>query len=171
VAISDRAKHLRITVRGDRAVRLTIPRGVSLKKARQFLDSKIPWIRKHLRRFERLGDNCEPAPLPPINRTKARAFLIARLEAMAELHDFKFTKVSIRNQKTKWGSCSARNNISLNMNLVRLPAELTDYVLLHELVHTRIKNHSSRFWAELDVCVGGGARALSKMLKGYGLPM
>jgi predicted metal-dependent hydrolase len=157
----------------DRAEDLerTIPRGVSLKKARQFLNSRIPWIKRHLRRFEQLGDNCERAPLPPISRARARAALIARLEALADLHDFKFNKVSIRNQKTKWGSCSSKNNMSLNMNLVRLPAELIDYVLLHELVHTRIKNHSVRFWAELDVCVGGGARALSKMLKGYRLPM
>jgi predicted metal-dependent hydrolase len=109
--------------------------------------------------------------LPPISRTRARSVLIERLEALARLHDFTFNKVSIRNQKTKWGSCSARNNISLNMNLVRLPTELTDYVILHELVHTRIKNHSSRFWAELDVCIGGGARAVSKMLRSYRLPM
>ncbi|KPK44732.1 MAG: hypothetical protein AMJ65_02250 [Phycisphaerae bacterium SG8_4] len=171
LAISDRAKHLRITVRPDRGVRLTIPRGVSLKRAQQFLNSKIPWIKKHLRRFEQLGDNREPAPLPPISKTRARATLIERLEALAELHDFRFNKVSIRNQKTKWGSCSAKNNISLNMNLVRLPAELIDYVILHELVHTRIKNHGSDFWTELDACLGGAARALKQVLKSYRLPM
>lgn len=169
LAISNRAKHLRITVRPDRAVRLTIPRGVSLKRAQQFLNSRIPWIKKHMRRFEEMGNNRERVPLPQISKTRARAALIERLEELAELHDFRFNKVSIRNQKTKWGSCSAKNNISLNMNLATLPEELRDYVILHELVHTRIKNHSKKFWAELDVYVNGRAKQFSRMLKSYRL--
>ncbi|MBL7188971.1 MAG: M48 family metallopeptidase [Phycisphaerae bacterium] len=144
---------------------------MSVKRAQQFLNSRIPWIKKHMRRFEELENNRERVLLPQISKTRARAALIERLEGLAELHDFRFNKVSIRNQKTKWGSCSAKNNINLNMNLVRLPAELTDYVILHELVHTRIKNHSSKFWMELDVYVGGGARALSRVLRSYKLPM
>jgi predicted metal-dependent hydrolase len=95
---------------------------------------------------------------------------------MAKIHNFKYNKVSIRNQKTKWGSCSAKNNISLNINLVRLPDELRDYVILHELVHTRFKNHSKEFWAELNKFVGDSstnssrkAKELSKRLKKYRL--
>ncbi len=169
LAISNRARYLRITIRPDRAVRLTIPRGVSLKRARQFLNSRIPWIKKHLRKFEEMENSREQAPLPQISKARARAALIERLEGLAEVHDFRFNKVSIRNQKTKWGSCSAKNNISLNVNLMRLPAELRDYVILHELVHTRIKNHSKKFWRELDVHIGGGSRALSRMLRSYTL--
>jgi hypothetical protein len=142
---------------------------VSLKRAQQFLNSRIPWIKKHLRRFEELQNNRERVPLPQINKTRARVALIERLQELAELHDFRFNRVSIRNQKTKWGSCSAKNNISLNINLVRLPDELRDYVILHELVHTRIKNHSRKFWMELDVYVGGGARALSQVLRRHKL--
>jgi hypothetical protein len=111
----------------------------------------------------------EQVPLPQISKAKARTALIGRLDELAELHDFRFNKVSIRNQKTKWGSCSARNNISLNMNLARLPAELTDYVILHELVHTRIKNHSKEFWGELDVYVGGRAKEFRRILRTYRL--
>jgi predicted metal-dependent hydrolase len=98
------------------------------------------------------------------------------LEELAKIHSIKYTRASIRNQKTKWGSCSAKNNISLNINLVRLPDELRDYVILHELVHTRFKNHSKMFWAELDRFVGGSprdslrrAKELSKKLKNYRL--
>ncbi len=169
LAISKRAKYLRITVRPDRAVRLTIPRGVSVKRARQFLNSRIPWIKKHVRRFEELEKSREQVPLPRIGKARARAVLVERLEDLAELHDFRFNKISIRNQKTKWGSCSARNNISLNMNLTRLPAELTDYVILHELVHTRIKNHSKQFWTELDIYVVGSAKEFRRMLRAYRL--
>ncbi len=169
LAISNRARHLRITIRPDRAVRLTVPRGISLKRARQFLNSRIPWIKKHLRKFEELENSREQVPPPQIGKARARAALIERLEELAELHEFRFNKISIRNQKTKWGSCSARNNISLNVNLVRLPVELRDYVILHELVHTRIKNHSKKFWTELDVYTGGGARTLSRVLRSYKL--
>jgi hypothetical protein len=169
LAVSKRARYLRITIRPDRTIRLTVPEGVSFSKAREFLDSRIPWIKKHLRKFEELENNREHVRLPPISKVRARAILIARLNELAELHDFRFNKVSIRNQKTKWGSCSARNNISLNMNLARLPDELRDYVILHELLHTRIKNHNKNFWKELDGYVGRGAREHGRTLKTYRL--
>ena len=169
MAVSERARYLRITIKPDRTVRLTIPKGVARKKAQQFLDSRISWIEKHLRKFEELEDNRERVRPPGISKPEARAILIERLRELAELHKFRFNKVSIRNQKTKWGSCSAKNNISLNMNLARLPEELRDYVILHELVHTRIKNHSKKFWAELDIYVSGRAKEFSRMLKGYRL--
>lgn len=169
LAVSNRAKYLRITIKPDRTIRLTVPRKVSFRKATQFLDSRIPWIKKHLRRFEQLQNNHELIRLAQVSKDRARAILTARLEELAELHDFRFNKISIRNQKTKWGSCSAGNNISLNMNLARLPEELRDYVLLHELVHTRIKNHSREFWVLLDEFVNGRAKEFSTKLKTYRL--
>ena len=169
LAVSNRAKYLRITIKSDRTIRLTVPRKVSFRKAKQFLDSRIPWIKKHLRKFEELENNRKYVRLPQVSKVRARAILITRLEELAELHDFRFNKVSIRNQKTKWGSCSARNNISLNVNLARLPEELRDYVILHELVHTRIKNHSREFWTLLDEFVGGRAKEFSQALKTYRL--
>jgi predicted metal-dependent hydrolase len=168
---SQRAKLLRVTVKPDQTVRLTMPRGESVDRAIQFLHSKIPWITKHQHRFSKLENTPTNLPQPKINGPQAIETLISRLEELAKIHNFTYTKSSIRNQKTKWGSCSAKNNISLNVNLARLPAELTDYVILHELVHTRIKNHSSKFWTELDAYVGGGARALSQVLRSYTLPM
>jgi predicted metal-dependent hydrolase len=94
--------------------------------------------------------------------------IITRLTELARQHGFSYRKVTIRNQRTRWGSCSAKNNISLNIKLVALPAELFDYVILHELVHTRIHNHSSRFWQELNKYVEDG-KAKDKQLIEYGL--
>ena len=168
-AISKRARHLRITIRHDQTVRLTIPRAVPPKKAQQFLHSKIPWIKKHLRKLDELENAAENIRPPGINKTKAGAALIERLEELAKLHNFKYNKASIRNQKTRWGSCSGKNNISLNISLIRLPAELMDYVILHELLHTRIKHHSKKFWADLDKYTGGSAKGLSKRLRQHGL--
>ena len=166
---SQRAKHIRVTIKPDQTVRLTVPRGESVDKAMRFLHSKIPWIIKHLHRLGKLENTSTPPLLPKINKPQAINTLIRRLEEMAVTHNFKYNKVSIRNQKTKWGSCSAKNNISLNINLVRLPDQLRDYVILHELVHTRIKNHSKKFWSELDKAVGGSAKELAKKLRKYQL--
>ena len=81
---------------------------------------------------------------------------------------FVYNKVTIRNQKTRWGSCSGKNNINLNMKLMNIPNHLIDYVILHELVHTKVKNHRPLFWGSLDIYVGN-AKAIDKELKKYSL--
>jgi len=101
-----------------------------------------------------------------INRAEAREKLVNRLNELSEQHGFTYNKVFMRSQKTRWGSCSAKNNINLNMKLVRLPDEMIDYVLLHELVHTRIKNHTNAFWIELNKFVGD-AKGMSKKINEY----
>ena len=103
---------------------------------------------------------------PPLDRGLARRVLVDRLDKLARKHDFTYNRVFVKNQKTLWGSCSSANNINLNVNLVRLPDELRDYVLLHELVHTRHKNHGNAFWSELDHLVGDGKR-LQRQLRQY----
>lgn len=86
-------------------------------------------------------------------REEAKAYLPARVAYFAKLHGFKYNKVFIKNHKSRWGSCSARNNINLSLHLMRLPDDLIDYVILHELVHTEVKNHSKKFWLRLEeVC-------------------
>ncbi len=79
-------------------------------------------------------------------RIEAKEYLPLRVEYLAERHNFSYNKVSVRNARTRWGSCSGSNNISLNIHLMRLPDHLRDYVILHELCHTVEKNHGERFW-------------------------
>ena len=136
---------------------MAVPRGVSFKTAESFARLKKDWIVKQLRQAARLeaahaAFQRESGSLmtPP----EARKLLTDRLEQLAARHGFTYQRVYVRRQKTRWGSCSVRNNISLNINLVRLPADLMDYIILHELVHTRIKDHSPRFWAALEKIVG-----------------
>lgn len=99
-------------------------------------------------------------------RSEAKEFLPQRTEFLANKYNFKFEKVSVRNAKTRWGSCSGKNNISLNIHLMRLPEHLTDYVILHELCHTIEKNHGPRFWSLLNK-VSGNAKGLDKELKNF----
>lgn len=88
-----------------------------------------------------------------VYRMEAKAYLPGRLTELANCYGFRYKRVFIKNHKSRWGSCSEVNNINLNLNLMRLPDDLIDYVLLHELVHTEIKDHSPCFWARVDeVC-------------------
>ncbi len=88
-------------------------------------------------------------------RLEAKEYLPGRLRSLADEHGFHYNKVFIKNHKSRWGSCSSKNNINLSLHLMRLPDELIDYVILHELVHTEIKNHSSAFWHRVrEVCPG-----------------
>lgn len=79
-------------------------------------------------------------------RKRARDTLVPRLARLARIHGFSYSRTQVRCQKTRWGSCSARGTISLNLQLLFLPARLADYVLIHELCHTVHLNHSPAFW-------------------------
>ncbi len=102
-----------------------------------------------------------------VYRFEARKILPGKLEKLARMYGFEFNKVSIRNNKRNWGSCSSKNNISLNLQMMKLPDELIDYILLHELVHTEIKNHSPEFWQKMDNLTGNRGRELAKEVKKY----
>jgi len=162
---SNRSKYIRISVKPFKGVRVAVPYRVSFDNAKQFAQSKRDWIKKHLDKMKQVEKEHEVFSnhLPEINRAEARKKLINRLNELSLQHGFHYNKVAVRNQKTRWGSCSSKNNINLNMKLVRLPDEMIDYVLLHELVHTRIKNHTKAFWAELNKFVGDAGKMRKKM--------
>ena len=102
-----------------------------------------------------------------VYRYEAKKLLPPKLTELAVKHDFQFSKITIRNNKRNWGSCSSRNNISLNLQMMKLPDELIEYILLHELVHTKIKNHGPGFWQKLDELTDFKARELSKQVRKY----
>ena len=166
---SSRAKNINISVRPFHGVRVAVPSGVSFKKAREFAWSKKGWIQKHLEKMRQVEQDHRilSKNFNNINRPDARKILTARLDELAEKHGLKYNRVFIRNQKTRWGSCSSKNNISLNAKLVKLPEELMDYIILHELVHTRVRNHGKKFYAELGRLVPD-QKLLNSKLKKYG---
>jgi predicted metal-dependent hydrolase len=101
-------------------------------------------------------------------RIEARKYLPQRVEYFARLHGFSYRKITVKNAGTRWGSCSSVNNLNFNVQLMRLPQHLCDYVILHELAHTVEKNHGKGFWSLLEK-VSGNAKAFDKELKNYSL--
>ena len=160
---NNRAKRIIISIKPE-FVRVTVPRRQTLKNAQKFVNTKINWIKKHSNNMKVLTEKSKK--LPKIDREEARENLEKRLSELAEQHNFQYNRVSIRSQRTRWGSCSSKDNISLNMKLLHLPQQLIDYILLHELVHTRVKNHSKDFWNELETVVPN-ARTVDEQLREY----
>ena len=100
-------------------------------------------------------------------RRNAKIILPPRLYMLSQKHNLPYECVKINSSNGRWGSCSARRNINLSYYLVLLPKHLIDYVLLHELSHTREMNHGERFWALLDELAEGKSQALRQELKQY----
>lgn len=99
-------------------------------------------------------------------RKEAREYLPSRVDQLAREYGYKPGKLSFRNNHSRWGSCTSRGNISLNIHLMRLPPPLVDYVILHELVHTRFPHHQKKFWETLSA-IAGNAKELEKELNKY----
>ncbi len=169
---SKRARRVNICVKPFTGVRVAVPYGLSFQKAEGFVHTRIDWIKVQLEKVKRYEReyNLTSGANDDIDRVKATRVLTGRLKQLAEKHGFTYNRLFIRNPKTRWGSCSGRNNISLNMKLVRLPDELLDYVILHELVHTRKKDHGKGFWLEMDKLTGNGKKMASR-LREYGIPL
>jgi len=167
---SKRAKHVNISVKPSRGVRVAVPYRVSFNKAEEFVRSKIDWIKMQLEKMKQYEReyNFTSGVNDNIDKTRAKSKLTGRLKYLAGKHGYTYNRVFIRNQRTRWGSCSHKNNISLNMKLVLLTEELMDYVILHELVHTHRKDHSKDFWTEIDKLVGDGKKISSRLRK-YGI--
>jgi predicted metal-dependent hydrolase len=165
---SKRARNLRITIDPTPAITVTVPADLSLKYAEEFVHSKQVWIQKHFQRMQ-LSQRNQPAQ-PKLSQdelNKAQEELFSRLEYFSEKYKLPYNRAAFRCQKTKWGSCSGQNNISLNINIAFLPEHLQDYILLHELCHIRHKNHSKAFWTQLNTYCDGRAKEYAKELKTY----
>lgn len=169
---SSRARHINISIKPFRGIRIAVPFGSSLKNAEEVVRSKANWIKRNLKKVQQLEQKhkINAIKLNDIDKLAGRKKLTDRLNELSVKYGFTYNNVRIRNQKSRWGSCSAQNNINLNIKLILLPPHLVDYVILHELVHTNIKNHSREFWSTLNIYVDD-AKTLNKELKHYGVDL
>jgi predicted metal-dependent hydrolase len=159
-----RARRYVIRITDEGIVRVTVPRRGSKREAAAFAAREHAWIERQLRaRAERelrererrttnghlSGTNGEPRKSGAEQRellVRAKKELPARLLALAAQHGLSVSRVSIRNQRWRWGSCSRKGHICLNWRLVTMPESVRDYVLIHELMHLKRMDHSPTFW-------------------------
>lgn len=159
---SPRARALRITVYPSGKVVVTKPTRVSERALKAFVQERTEWIEITLAHALKRRGGLPHIELPN-PRKGSRAYLDAVALARALAHErlqhfntlYKSThgSISIRNQKTRWGSCTAKNNLSFNYKIAFLPEHLADYIIVHELCHTIEHNHSERFWAQVERAV------------------
>ena len=140
-----RARRISISVRPTGEVRLSYPRLVATRRALAFLESKVEWVAETRRR---LAEKYAQRPTFTPDETEAM-----RAEA--------------KRTRSKWGSCTCENNISLSLYLMTLPEHLRDYVIIHELCHTVHHDHSPKFHELADRCMGGNEKALRRELRNF----
>ena len=163
-----KAKKLNMRVYPDKSIKVSVPAGVPFAAAGKIVQAKTKLLLKHLDEVQKreAGRQSLREKLRYTDIDQAVDKLVERVRYWAERYGFSYHRLGIRNQKTRWGSCSHDNNINLNINLVNLPEQLMDYVIIHELVHTRHKHHGPAFWQELSGYVGD-ARELCRQLRNY----
>ena len=147
---SPRARRWRLEVPWGQAPRLTVPRGTSRADVDRLLVDKRPWIaEQRVRQVPQLG--LDPSAVSESEaRTAARELVSALAEEQAKHIGVEYRRIRIGGQHTLWGSCSPLGTLSFNWRLVLAPREALDYVVVHELCHLRVPNHSRRFWALVE---------------------
>lgn len=144
-----RARRYVVRVRTDGTVRVTIPRWGTRRDAQAFVDTQQAWIIRQRARLAATRTTDAPVLSPEEARQlrqRATRELPERLLTLARTLGLTVTRVSVRNQRWRWGSCSKSGHICLNWRLVAMPDWVCDYVLLHELMHLKRMDHSPRFW-------------------------
>jgi len=214
--INERSRRIRLSIKSDGEIVVSMPSTSLISDAVRFVESKVDWILKQKTKikarstlfapescfktrfhklaitkgntdkvYNRVGNGVIQIFIPErvnheqpkvqefikktlidVMRWEAKVYLPKRLKELADKHGFRYENVSIKNASTRWGSCSSVNNINLNLHLMRVPEHLIDYVLLHELVHTVVKNHGEKFWLLLEQ-VYPNARKADKEMNNY----
>lgn len=146
---SSRARLLRVAVYSDSRVVVTRPRGLTLEKVEAFVQAKQAWIEGKLRSVKQIpSDDLRTTDRMHflLNRSRARKLVKAKLEQWNKIYNFDYRFFSVKQMKTRWGSCSANGDMSFNYKILFLSEPLQDLVVIHELCHLKVRNHSKDFW-------------------------
>lgn len=144
-----RSKNIRLSIYKNGELVVTAPPYVDMSIIERFLHEKTDWIERQLLKFFRRPIQYATHTKEEIREYSERAADIvwARLMYFNKHYNFSYSKVSIKNQRTRWGSCSTKGNLQFNYKIALLEPELQDYIVVHELCHLGEFNHSERFWS------------------------
>lgn len=153
--IRSRRKTVAIQVLGVNDVVVRAPMRMSNREIEEFVQQNMDWIQKNLKKVaENQKEEEEIVPMTEAEvrelAERATQLIPERVKHFAPLVGVTYGRITIRNQKSRWGSCSAKGNLNFNVGLLLAPPEVLDYVVVHELCHRKEMNHSPKFWAEVS---------------------
>lgn len=165
---SNRARALSVTVYPGGAVVVTKPRWVGDGAVERFVAQKWDWIARKVEELRHVQPRARAVHTKreyKKRKEEARKLVEQKLTQWGRIYAHEYTRVSIRNQKSRWGSCSKKGTLSFNYRLLFLPEQLVDYVVVHELCHLKHFNHSPKFWAEVARTVPDHKARRKELLK------
>ena len=147
-------KSIAIELKPD-AILVRAPKGMSKRQINTFLNEKRPWIEKHLAKMQErkeLLDQLPPFTIDEIRKLadEAKHVIPDKVKKFAPIVGVDYGRITIRNQRSRWGSCSSKGNLNFNCLLMLFPEEVLDYVVVHELCHRKHMDHSAQFYAEVE---------------------
>lgn len=155
--IRSNRKTMAIQVNSDLTVTVRAPRCASSNDIERILREKEPWIRKHMEQMQEKKALYESEEIAYLTNEeiqeladRALEYIPKRVEYFSRRMGVNYGRITIRNQKTRWGSCSEKGNLNFNCLLMLTPSEVIDYVVVHELCHRKQMNHSKDFWNEVE---------------------
>lgn len=155
--IKSNRRTVAVQVNSDGSVTLRVPRQATKRDIQGILKEKESWILKHIEDIKQKNadfDASRPALLTSDEihelASKALSYIPERVAYYSKQLGVTYGRITIRNQKTRWGSCSSRGNLNFNCLLMLTPPEVIDYVVVHELCHRKEMNHSKAFWSEVE---------------------
>lgn len=157
------ARRYILRVQDDGRVRVTLPRWGTKRDAQAFVERSREWIAAQLRKHR----DRPRLQIPDIAGARRRAVeqLPGELMALAKVHGIDVARVSVRNQRSRWGACSSSGVITLNWRLILVPDFVREYVMIHELMHRREMNHSKRFWKHVSAACPRVAEARAWLVR------
>ena len=154
--IKSKRRTMGLEIQRDGKVIVRVPVRTTKKEIESFIDEHRTWICNKLKLVRKRNLDAIPigAPSPdkitPKELDNIKNAFAERVRYYCEIMNVTVGRITIRNQKTRWGSCSSKGNVNFNYKLYYMPQELMDYVIIHELSHRRYMNHSSEFWNEVE---------------------
>ena len=155
--IRSRRKSLAIEITPELQVVVRTPARMPVREIDAFVKEKDDWIREHLQQMaekKRLREQYRELALSEEElqelATQAMTLIPQKVRYYAQIIGVTYGRITIRNQRTRWGSCSGKGNLNFNCLLLLMPEEVLDYVVVHELCHRKEMNHSARFWEEVE---------------------
>ena len=156
--IRSNRKTIALQIKSDGRIIVRAPLRMAAKDIQRFVDSKAAWIEKHLSNIQQRQQPISSAfTLEQLHQLAepAKSDLPRRVARFAALVGVTYGRITIRAQKSRWGSCSGKGNLNFNCLLMLCPEDVRDYVVVHELCHRKELNHSPRFWAEVEKVLPG----------------